>query len=41
VKVTPANAVVDALSPLDVEHIEMPTHPNKVWDLIHQAAEAR
>ena len=31
------NAVVDALSPLGVEHIEMPTHPNRIWDLMQQA----
>jgi len=35
---TPAivNAVVDALSPFGVKHIEMPLRPEKVWRVIHQ-----
>lgn len=35
---TPAivNAVVDALSPLGVRHIDMPLKPEKIWRLIHR-----
>ena len=33
------NAVVDALSPLGITHIEMPTTPEKVWRAIRQAGE--
>jgi aerobic carbon-monoxide dehydrogenase large subunit len=29
------NAVVDALAPFDVEHIDMPVTPEKVWQLCH------
>lgn len=34
---TPAivNAVVDALSPYGVKHLDMPVRPEKVWKLIH------
>src|SRR5215510_1474499 len=34
---TPAivNAVVDALSPFGVKHLDMPVRPEKVWRLIH------
>jgi carbon-monoxide dehydrogenase large subunit len=34
---TPAivNAVVDALSPFGVKHLDMPVRPEKVWKLIH------
>jgi aerobic carbon-monoxide dehydrogenase large subunit len=37
---TPAawNAVVDALSPLGVTHVEMPTTPERVWRAMHDAA---
>ena len=33
---TPAvvNAVVDALSPYGVKHLDMPVRPEKVWQLI-------
>ena len=36
---TPAvvNAVVDALSPLGIRHVEMPLTAERVWRLIHQA----
>ncbi|MBV8601680.1 MAG: molybdopterin-dependent oxidoreductase, partial [Candidatus Eremiobacteraeota bacterium] len=36
---TPAivNAVVDALSPLGITHIDMPLKPEKVWNAIRQA----
>jgi len=36
---TPAivNAVVDALSHLGVNHVDMPTTPEKVWRIIHSA----
>lgn len=30
------NAVVDALSPLDVTHLEMPIFPWKVWDILRK-----
>ena len=37
---TPAivNAVVDALGPLGVRHIDMPLKPEKIWDLIKHGA---
>jgi carbon-monoxide dehydrogenase large subunit len=37
---TPAivNAVVDALSPLGVRHIDMPLKPEKIWNILKQAA---
>jgi carbon-monoxide dehydrogenase large subunit len=34
------NAVVDALSPLGVSHIDMPLRPEKVWRAMQQAREA-
>jgi carbon-monoxide dehydrogenase large subunit len=34
------NAVIDALSPLGVRHIDMPVNRSKVWQAI-QDAEAR
>ena len=33
------NAVVDALSGIGVEHIEMPLTPQRIWDVIHRAGE--
>jgi aerobic carbon-monoxide dehydrogenase large subunit len=40
---TPAvvNAVIDALSPLGVKHIDMPLTPEKVWRAIRAAGEGR
>jgi carbon-monoxide dehydrogenase large subunit len=40
---TPAivNAVVDALGPLGVKHIDMPLRPEKIWRLIRGASEGR
>jgi len=37
---TPAivNAVVDALSPLGVRHLDMPLKPEKIWKILKQAA---
>jgi aerobic carbon-monoxide dehydrogenase large subunit len=32
-----ANAIVDALSPYGVRHIEMPATPERVWRAIHGA----
>jgi carbon-monoxide dehydrogenase large subunit len=34
---TPAvvNAVVDALSPLGIKHLDMPLTPRKLWNTIH------
>jgi carbon-monoxide dehydrogenase large subunit len=34
---TIVNAVVDALAPLGVKHIDMPLRPRKVWDAIQKA----
>jgi carbon-monoxide dehydrogenase large subunit len=34
---TVVNAVVDALAPLGVKHIEMPLRPRRVWDAIQKA----
>jgi carbon-monoxide dehydrogenase large subunit len=34
---TIVNAVVDALSPLGVEHVEMPVRPRRVWEAIQAA----
>src|SRR6266478_10037415 len=31
-----ANAIVDALKPLGVRHVEMPATPERLWRLIHQ-----
>jgi carbon-monoxide dehydrogenase large subunit len=30
------NAVVDALSPIGVEHVEMPLTPQRIWSVIHR-----
>ena len=32
-----SNAVVDALSPLGVRHLDTPYTPEKVWRVLHQA----
>ena len=37
---TLVNAVVDALAPLGVKHIDMPMRPKKVWQAIQDAQEA-
>lgn len=34
------NAVIDALSPIGIEHVEMPLTPQRIWDVIHRAGEA-
>jgi len=34
------NAVVDALAPLGVTHIDMPMTPQKVWRLIQERSQA-
>jgi carbon-monoxide dehydrogenase large subunit len=31
------NAVIDALSPLGIDRIDMPATPSKVWHAIHKA----
>ncbi len=36
-----ANAVVDALSPLGVRHVEMPATPERVWRVIERAKRGR
>ena len=33
-----ANAVIDALAPLGVKHLDMPFTPEKVWRAIRDAA---
>ena len=33
-----ANAVMDALAPLGVGHLDMPLTPAKLWHAIHSAA---
>lgn len=40
---TPAvvNAVVDALSPLGIRHVDMPMRPERLWQLIHDAEAGR
>jgi carbon-monoxide dehydrogenase large subunit len=35
------NAVVDALTELGVEHLEMPVTPERVWDAIRDAQRGR
>jgi carbon-monoxide dehydrogenase large subunit len=35
-----ANAVMDALQPFGVRHIDMPLTPEKIWRAIHQGGEA-
>jgi carbon-monoxide dehydrogenase large subunit len=32
------NAIVDALAPFDVEHVDMPVTPEKVWQLVNGGA---
>jgi len=34
---TLVNAVLDALAPLGIHHLDMPLHPHKVWEAIRQA----
>ena len=31
------SAILDALSPLGIEHIDMPATPHRVWQAIHAA----
>jgi aerobic carbon-monoxide dehydrogenase large subunit len=33
------NAVVDALSPYGVRHVDMPLTPNKIWSLLRENGE--
>ena len=35
------NAIIDALRPLGVSHIEMPATPMRVWQAIARAKDAR
>jgi carbon-monoxide dehydrogenase large subunit len=35
------NAVLDALSPLGIEHIDMPATPLRIWEAIRRARAAR
>jgi carbon-monoxide dehydrogenase large subunit len=32
------NAVVDALAPYGVRHMDMPVRPERVWDVIHNGS---
>jgi len=34
------NAVVDALAPFGVHHVDIPLTPEKIWRAIHAAAPA-
>ena len=34
---TVINAILDALSPLDVTHIDMPATPERIWRAIQEA----
>jgi carbon-monoxide dehydrogenase large subunit len=38
---TVINALIDALGPLGVDHIDMPATPGRVWETIQQAKAAR
>jgi carbon-monoxide dehydrogenase large subunit len=35
--VTIANAVIDALAPLGIKHIDMPLTSEKIWQAIHSS----
>jgi carbon-monoxide dehydrogenase large subunit len=35
------NAVVNALSPLGVRHVDMPATPERLWRVIHDASGGR
>ena len=35
-----ANAIIDALAPFGVTHLEMPFKPEKLWRLMHQGTQA-
>ena len=35
------NAVVDALNPVGVEHVQMPATPERIWRAIRDATEKR
>jgi carbon-monoxide dehydrogenase large subunit len=35
------NAIVDALSPYGIEHIDMPATPERIWRTIQDAKAAR
>jgi carbon-monoxide dehydrogenase large subunit len=37
---TVVNAVIDALSDLGVDHIDMPLTPERVWRAIHHAGKS-
>jgi len=32
------NAVVDALKPLGVSHVDMPASPNRIWNIINHSS---
>jgi carbon-monoxide dehydrogenase large subunit len=34
------NAIVDALAPLGIEHIDMPATPERLWKAMHTAKAA-
>jgi carbon-monoxide dehydrogenase large subunit len=35
------NAIIDALTPLGVTHIDMPATPARVWEAINKAKKTR
>ena len=35
---TVVNAVIDALSPLGIHHLDMPLKPERIWDAIQSAS---
>jgi carbon-monoxide dehydrogenase large subunit len=34
-------AILDALKPLGIDHIDMPATPNRIWQAIHKRAAAK
>ena len=36
-----ANAVIDALSPLGIRHLDMPLTPNKIWDALQRVGKKK
>jgi hypothetical protein len=34
-------AILDALHPLGITHVDMPATPNKIWQAIHKANSAK
>ena len=36
-----ANAVMDALAPLNIRHLDMPLTPNKIWSAMQKVGNAK